>query len=147
MFNQRVKTVMAPEACVLADPQMSVEAAAQAMAAAGAGAVMVVVDGVLMGVFTGRDALRRVTAAGLDPHATPIGQVMTTTLFSVGPETSYGLALLIMHEHGLRQLPVLDAGRLLGVVPARDVLDPAMEEFVVEARRREAIDRESPTHR
>lgn len=146
MFNQQVKTVMAREACVLADPQMSVEAAAQAMAAAGVGALMVVVDGLLKGVFTERDALRRVTAAGLDPHVTPIGQVMTTTLFSVGPETSYGRALLLMHEQGLRQLPVLDAGRLLGVVPARDVLDPEMEQFVVEVRRREAIGQELPPH-
>jgi CBS domain-containing protein len=142
MFSQKVKTVMANEACVVADPQMTVEAAAQAMVAVGVAAVMVVADGVLRGVFTEHDALCRVTAAGLDPHATPVSEVMTTTFFSAGPETSYGRALMIMHEHGLRQLPVLDAGRLLGVVPARDALDPAMEEFVVEARRREAIGRE-----
>jgi len=147
MFSQNVKTVMAHEAFVVAEPQMSVEAAARAMVAAQVGAVMVVVDGMLTGVFSERDALHRVTAAGLDPHATPVGQVMTTTLFSVGPEASYGSALMLMHEHGLRQLPVLDAGRLLGVVPARDVLDPEMEEFVVEARRREAIGQELPPYR
>jgi CBS domain-containing protein len=147
MFSQKVKTVMAHEACVLADPQVSVQAAARTMAAARTGALMVVVGGILHGVFTGRDALHRVTATGLDPDTTPIGQVMTTTLISVGPETSFGRALLMMHEHGLRQLPVLDDGRLLGVVHARDVLDPTMEEFVVEALRREAIGQEPVLHR
>ncbi len=147
MFSQNVRTVMAHEACVVADPQMSVDAAARAMVAAQVGAVMVVVDGMLKGVFTERDALQHVTAAGLDPHVTTVSQVMTTTLFSVGPDASYGRALMIMHEQGLRQLPVLDAGRLLGVVSARDVLDPEMEEFVVEARRREAIGQELPPRR
>lgn len=144
MFSLKVKTVMVQEACVVVDPQSTVDAAAQAMVAANVGAAMVVADGVLKGVFTERDALCRVTAPALDPHQTLVADVMTTTPRSVAPDNSFGYALQLMHAHGLRQLPVLDAGRLLGVVWARDALDPALEEFVAEAQRREGYCNERP---
>ena len=47
-----------------------------------------------------------------------------------------------MHEHGLRHLPVVEAGRVVGMVRARDALDPEMEEFSSEAQRREGYARE-----
>jgi CBS domain-containing protein len=46
-----------------------------------------------------------------------------------------------MHEKGFRHVPVVEAGRLVGVVSARHALDPELEEFAAEARRREHLRR------
>jgi predicted transcriptional regulator len=47
-----------------------------------------------------------------------------------------------MHENGFRHLPVLENGKLVGIVSARNALDPDLEEFVSESQRREHILRE-----
>jgi predicted transcriptional regulator len=47
-----------------------------------------------------------------------------------------------MHENGFRHMPVVEAGKIMGIVSARNALDPDLEEFVAESRRREHILRE-----
>ena len=64
---------------------------------------------------------------------------MTTTPTTVGPDRSLGYALLLMHENGFRHVPVIENGKLIGVVSARDALNPDLEEFVAEAERRKHI--------
>ena len=54
----------------------------------------------------------------------------------IDPETSLGRALVLMHEHRLRHLPVVEDGKLIGIVCARDALDPELEDFTSEERRR-----------
>jgi signal-transduction protein with cAMP-binding, CBS, and nucleotidyltransferase domain len=44
-----------------------------------------------------------------------------------------------MHEHRFRHVPVVDNGRLVGIITARDALDPELEDFVCEANRRENL--------
>jgi CBS domain-containing protein len=107
------------------------------MAKRNAGAVMVLAEGRLVGIFTERDVVFRVVAAGLDADATCLAQVMTPNPRTIGPEDALGSALLIMHKHGFRHLPVLEHGRIVGVVSARSAMDPDLEEFAVEASRRE----------
>lgn len=111
--------------------------ACRMMATAQVGAVLVVDDGALRGIFTERDAVFRVMAAGLDPDATPISRVMTQAPMTLSADKPLGTALALMQKHGFRHVPVIDAGRLLGVVSARKALDPELEEFVAEARRRD----------
>jgi CBS domain-containing protein len=62
---------------------------------------------------------------------------MTTAPSTLAPDTSYGHALLLMQENGFRHVPVVDGDRVLGVIAARNAMDPQLEEFVSEARRRE----------
>jgi signal-transduction protein with cAMP-binding, CBS, and nucleotidyltransferase domain len=52
---------------------------------------------------------------------------------------SFGFALLMMHENGFRHVSVIENGRPIGIVSARNALDPDMEEFVSEAQRRKHI--------
>jgi CBS domain-containing protein len=122
---------------VTAAPEMSVSDAARAMARVGAGAVLVVHEGVLQGIFTERDLVYRVVARGLDPVATPLAQVMTPSPRTLGPEHPFGMALALMHKKGFRHVPVVQDGRPLGIVFARNALDPDMEDFVAESRRRD----------
>jgi signal-transduction protein with cAMP-binding, CBS, and nucleotidyltransferase domain len=61
----------------------------------------------------------------------------------VDPDKSYGYALLIMQENGVRHVPVIENGKPIGIVSSRNAMDPEMEEFVSEAQRRKHI-REMP---
>jgi CBS domain-containing protein len=109
------------------------------MASKNVGAVMVVENERLVGIFTERDAVFRVMAKGLDALATNLSAVMTTAPQTVDPDKSFGYALLMMHENGFRHVPVIENGKPVGIVSARNALDPDMEEFVSEAQRRKHI--------
>lgn len=139
MFSQRVKQVMEHRQLLVAAPTTCVSEAARQMAGNDVGAVVVVESGAVVGIFTERDAVVRVLAAGRDAPATRLAEVMTPSPRTVGPEQSFGHALQLMHAHGFRHMPVVEGGRLVGIVTARDALDPDMEEFVCEVQRREGI--------
>lgn len=139
MFDIPVKDAMDPTRIVKAGPDTSVTQAAKLMAKHKAGAVVVLVGAELVGIFTERDLAFRVVARELDPGTTKISAVMSPQPRTIGPDEPLGRALLIMHENGFRHLPVLDAGKVIGVVSARSAMDPELEEFAVEAVRRQSF--------
>lgn len=127
---QRRKIVKAP-------PETFVSKAAKLMEKRNVGAVLVVRGDRLIGIFTERDVTFRVVAHGLDARTTRLADVMTRDPQTVDADEPLGCALLIMHERGFRHLPVLEHGKVVGVVSSRSAMDPEMEDFVSEARRRE----------
>lgn len=137
MYEQRLREVMDKRRLVKAAPTMTVREAARLMAAKGVGAVMVLDGDRLVGVFTERDAVFRVLARDRSADTTALAEVMTPEPLTLGSNARFGTALALMHKNGFRHVPVVDDGKLVGVVMARQALDPDMEEFVVEARRRE----------
>jgi CBS domain-containing protein len=137
MFDRPVRSVIRRRNILKAPPETTVRRAATLMAKKNVGAVMVVVDGRLAGIFTERDVVFRVVARGLDPAATRIADVMTRRPRTVGPDATFGRALLLMHDHGFRHLPVVEDGVPIGIVSARSAMDPELEEFIAEAQRRE----------
>ncbi len=136
MFSHKVKEVMDRKKLVKAAPSMSVHKAAKLMAAKRVGALLVVEEGKLVGIFTERDALFRVTAQGLDPESTILAEVMTTSPRTIKPESLFGEALYIMSQHGFRHLPVISEGMPVGIISSRSALDPELEEFASETARR-----------
>jgi CBS domain-containing protein len=144
MYSERVQNVIEQAKTVTAPSATTVRTAAQLMAAKRVGAVMVVDDRSLVGIFTERDIAYRVVALGLDPEATLLAQVMTREPVTVGPDELFGQALHVMHEHGFRHLPVLEGGKPIGIVSARSALDPDLEEFTSEARRRKSLSTRPP---
>lgn len=136
MYGMRVKNVMERKKRLVAPPETSVAKAAKLMVQKNVGAVMVVKGKRLVGIFTERDAVFRVVAAGLDPATTSIGLVMTPDPVTVSPEEIFGRALLAMHDGGFRHVPVVDKGEPVGIVSSRSALDPEMEEFTAETQRR-----------
>lgn len=126
---------------MLVTPEMSVAKAAWMMKKNKVGAVLVVEQGRLVGIFTERDAVYRVMALGLAPDTTMVRDVMTREPVTVEPDEPLGTAMLLMHEHGFRHAPVIEDGRPVGVVSARQALDPDLEEFAVEAERRKSYRR------
>jgi CBS domain-containing protein len=139
MYDQPVKRVMDPGKLLTAAPGTSVYDAAKLMKSRNVGAILVVDEGKLAGIFTERDAVFRVIAKGRDVMLTLLGETMTKEPQTVGPERTFGYALLLMQKHGFRHVPVVDDGRPVGIVSARSALDPDMEEFVAEAERRKHI--------
>jgi CBS domain-containing protein len=137
MFDQAIRTVMDRKKFLTATPAESVSGASVLMASQNAGAVLVLEGERLVGIFTERDAVFRVIARGLDPSTTPLSAVMTAEPKTLAPGKSYGHALTLMHENGFRHVPVVEDGRPVGIISSRNAMDPDMEEFVSEERRRE----------
>jgi CBS domain-containing protein len=142
MFGASIRSVIEGQKLVTTSAETTVAEAARLMAACQVGALMVVdADRRLIGIFTERDAVHRVIAQQRDPHATRLAAVMTPDPKTVEPGETFGYALLQMHEHGFRHMPVVENGRPVGVVSARNALDPELEEFTAEAERRKRIRR------
>jgi CBS domain-containing protein len=136
MFDKSVRNVMQRRKVLKALPGTFVSKAAKLMAAKNVGAIMVIEDDRLVGIFTERDVVFRVVARGLDAQATRLADVMTRAPHTVDPDKPFGYALLVMQENGFRHLPVIKDGKPIGIVSARSAMDPDMEDFVSEARRR-----------
>ncbi len=145
MFGMPIRCVLKPRELVMGPPEMSVADAALLMKRGNVGAILVVKEGTLLGIFTERDAVRRVLAVYRDPRVTKLAEVMTPDPKTVDPDETFGYALLLMHENGFRHAPVVENGRPIGVVSSRSALDPELEEFTAEAARRKSIRRRAPT--
>jgi CBS domain-containing protein len=95
----------------------TVLAAAQAMRDHGVGSVLVTsADGRLAGIFTGRDAVTRVVAPGLDAATLTLAEVMTANPATLAPEDKTIDALRLMAEGGFRHVPLVRDGRPVGIV-------------------------------
>ncbi len=104
-------------------PTDSVVTAATAMNQHGVGGLVVVdSEGQLIGMFTERDILRRVVAAGRDPATTVVAEVMTTEVMACQPETSLDECAAVMTSKRIRHLPVRDREGLAGIVTIGDLL-------------------------
>jgi CBS domain-containing protein len=141
MFGLPIGSVMERKKVLMVAPETTIAEVAKLMAKKKVGAALVVKDERLVGIFTERDAVYRVIAKGRDPERTRLEDVMTPDPNTVTPDESFGYAMLLMHEHGFRHAPVLENDRPIGMVSARMALDPDLEEFEAEARRRKAIRR------
>ncbi len=100
----------------------SVLDAAQLMNEHHIGGIVVVEGGRPAGIFTERDILRRIVAACADPAATTVGDVMTTAMLTVTPDTPIDECRALMTERRVRHLPVIGAEGLEGLVTAGDVM-------------------------
>lgn len=129
MPNRHLKSVVSKRPLVIATPQMSVLDAAKAMRDKDVGSVLVEADQKLVGIFTERDLMNRVVAAGLDVSATTLAQVMTAEVIGLEADKPLSHALHLMHQHGFRHVPVLEQGRPVGIVSARDALGIEWQQF------------------
>jgi len=84
--------------------------------------VLVIDDDVLVGIVTQGDCAIKVLLPGLDAKQTPVGQVMTGNPVTVKPDDGLKDCMAMMAELGFRHLPVLDAGKVVGVISIGDVV-------------------------
>jgi len=84
---------------------------------------LVVTDGdKVVGIFTERDALKRILAKGLDPAKTAVDAVMTAPVAVCRPDTSLDECTEVMTRKRIRHLPVVSKGKLVGIVTSGDIL-------------------------
>ncbi len=83
---------------------------------------LIVMDGErLIGIFTERDALNKVLAAGLDPASTKVSEVMTKDPYCIPPTTTVGEAMALVTKRRFRHLPIVENGKVLAVISSGDL--------------------------
>ncbi len=103
-------------------PETTVVEAARFMTEYNIGALPVLREGELVGIFSERDIMTRVVAAGRSPGMTKIAEVMTTNPKTISVDETVENCLFLMQEFGFRHLPITEGKTLRGVVSLRDLL-------------------------
>ncbi|HXY16048.1 MAG TPA: CBS domain-containing protein [Terriglobales bacterium] len=117
---------------------------AQAMVTRNIGAVPVLREGLLVGIFSERDLMKRVVAECRDPRTTPLAEVMTEDPLTVNPSETPENCMLLMRRHGFRHLLVCEGKQLLGVISLRDLLLHDLTEKDYEVRMMRAYIQATP---
>ncbi|MEO8542264.1 MAG: CBS domain-containing protein [Burkholderiaceae bacterium] len=89
----------------------------------GIGAMLVMEGDTLAGVFSERDYTRKVALQGKNSRQTPISEIMTANVITVAPQTGTRICMALMSQHKIRHLPVVDNGKVLGMISIRDIMD------------------------
>jgi CBS domain-containing protein len=108
-------------------PTASVLAALRLMADKGIGFLVVLEGEKLIGVLSERDYARKVALQGKASKDTPVQDIMTRNVISVGLENTIPECMALMNRHGFRHLPVIDRGKVIGVLSVRDLLKEIVE--------------------
>ena len=104
----------------------TVFSALETMAEHNIGAVLVLDGDELSGIVTERDYARKVKLRALGSNDTPVGQIMTTVVHTVVPSATVAECMQLMTDERVRHLPVVDDGRLVGIVSIGDVVKAMM---------------------
>tara|TARA_R110000868_G_scaffold201937_1_gene449472 strand:+ start:214 stop:648 length:435 start_codon:yes stop_codon:yes gene_type:complete len=130
MTARTIRDILENQGFVTVPSEMPVSEVAALMKSRGIGAISVLDGSQLVGIFTERDALFRVAAAGLDPKDTTVAAVMTPNPKTISADKPFTDALEVMHTGQFRHVPVLDDGELIGMVSSRDAMGPELEQFM-----------------
>ncbi len=127
----KVKDVMVTD-LVTVKADISVKKAVKVMNDFEIGCLIVVENGEAVGIVTERDILKRIVVEGRDPEKTLVGEVMSKPLIVTSPETSLEEAIESMFKHKIKKLPVVEGGKLVGLVTFTDIarIQPVMEKIL-----------------
>jgi CBS domain-containing protein len=109
-------------------PDESVLEAIRSMAQHHVGALVVMREQELVGIVSERDYARKVVLMGRSSSDTPVSEIMTTAVTTVGPDTAVEECMRLMTERRIRHLPVMESGRVGGVVSIGDLVKAVIEE-------------------
>jgi CBS domain-containing protein len=122
ILNRALGDIVEDQTPITLPETATVQAACRVMRDMRIGAILVTgEDGRLTGVFSGRDAVCRLVAEGLDPATTLLYAVMTMEPDALRPNQRASDALRMMNEGGYRHLPIVDGSRLVGIVSGGDL--------------------------
>jgi CBS domain-containing protein len=120
MSQRRVRDIIVRRDVVQLRADASVRSACKLMSEQGVGAVVVMDGEIIEGIFTERDALKRVLADGRDPDTTTLEEVMSRDMVKLAPDDWAVDALRLMSQVGIRHLLVVDQEMLIGIISLRD---------------------------
>ncbi len=104
------------------DAEATVFDAVKRMDEANVGSLLVTEGGEITGIVTERDYLRRVTLEGRTDKGTTVREIMTSPIVVVTPETAIDECMAVMTDRRIRHLPVVDDGKVVGVVSIGDIV-------------------------
>ncbi|SAK78007.1 CBS domain-containing protein [Caballeronia hypogeia] len=110
------------------DAEASVHEAMALMSKAEVGALVVTVGGEVCGIVTERDYARKVILRDRASRTTTVCEIMTAPVMSVSPRTGTDDCMALMTQHHVRHLPVIEGGRLVGIVSIGDLVRHLIEE-------------------
>jgi CBS domain-containing protein len=115
-------------------PQATVYEALKIMSDKGIGALVVMQEGKVIGIFSERDYARKIVLEGKSSKDTPVADVMTRTVFYVTPWRTVDECMALMTAERLRHLPVIEDGKVVGLVSIGDVVKAIISEqkFAIE---------------
>ena len=123
-----------PRAVVKVAPELSVLDAIKILASENIGAAIVMSGERLAGIFSERDYTRKVILKGRSSDSTRVEEIMTANVVVVSPRTKTRDCMALMTEKNIRHLPVVDEGRVIGMVSIRDIVGDiiADQDFTIE---------------
>ena len=121
-------------AIIKVTPELSVLEAIKVLASEDIGAAVVMSGSSLAGIFSERDYTRKVILKGRSSDTTRVEEIMTANVVCVSPRTKTRECMALMTEKAIRHLPVLDEGRVIGMVSIRDIVSDiiADQDFTIE---------------
>ncbi|HEX4269545.1 MAG TPA: CBS domain-containing protein [Steroidobacteraceae bacterium] len=110
------------------EPEDPVLEAIRMMADRHVGALLVMRGSELAGILSERDYARKVVLLGRSSAETPAWQIMTSPVITVSPDNSLQDCMRLMTEHRIRHLPVVEGGRVVGMISIGDLVKAVIEE-------------------
>jgi CBS domain-containing protein len=104
-------------------PDLMVFDGLKLLAEYGVGAIVVIEKDKLVGMFSERDYTRKVALQGKNSRETPISEIMTRDVVMVPPSAGTNVCMSLMSQNKIRHLPVVENGRVLGLISIRDIMD------------------------
>ncbi|MGO9932480.1 MAG: CBS domain-containing protein [Steroidobacteraceae bacterium] len=109
-------------------PHDSVLRAIEIMATRYVGALLVMNEGTLLGIISERDYARKVILKNRSSHDTPVSDIMSSPAISVTPEDTVHHCMQLMTEGRFRHLPVMKAGRVVGMLSIGDLVKAVIQD-------------------
>jgi CBS domain-containing protein len=125
-----VRQVLAAKSSAIyaVEPQAAVLEAIRAMAEHRVGALLVMRGAELLGVVSERDYARKVILLGRASGDTPVSTIMSSPVITVSPDDSVSHCMQLMTDRHVRHLPVLEGGRVIGMVSIGDLVKAVIAE-------------------
>jgi CBS domain-containing protein len=117
-----------PRALYTIEPDDPVLDAVQQMAEHSVGALLVMKGNELVGILSERDYARKVILRGRSSSETPVWQIMSAPVLTVGPQQSAEECMQLMTDRRVRHLPVVEGGQVLGVLSIGDLVRAVLDE-------------------
>jgi CBS domain-containing protein len=109
-------------------PDDTVYQAITLLADKGVGAVMVMEGEKLVGIFSERDYTRKIALVGKNSKETKVSDIMTSPVLYVTPSHRTRQCMALMSEKNIRHLPVLDNGKVVGMISIRDLMNDIIQD-------------------
>ena len=139
MAQQIITDVISNQSLMTLGTDSTVREASKIMGLKKISAILILEDENLIGIVTERDMTAKVLATKLDPDTTTLKTIMTADPDTLRPTDPPASALELMNSKGYRHLPILDEGKLKGIVSIRDLYSFFVHQLKEDLRQREAF--------